>query len=354
MNAHFATAYKLLLRLSVPALTHRSAHAPNNGSWTYNVPLNIEAGRHSFSIGYNPVQMSDTTDIFVIDPSQTSSVPPPAITTNPAWQTYRGCGLPPLPDYTYTGYQPPCTITTSGRVETIYPIVPASDSSVFFGSIPQASKTTTATTTPTASANSAFATGVFAQALQCANPVIPSPTSITADGATTVFTLVACNTAVPSGSVSIVDSDGVCHASGYATFSVSGTSSVCCPNGWATTPLNSELFCFTSTAERGPLEDRRGLSETSLEGSHTSIVDIVGLVFTAAGVVTKDVSVSSSPPDASPSGSAGGDSGSTATATRSSAASTATTKSGGVKLNARLKVLPLVAGIAGILPYLFL
>jgi hypothetical protein len=71
------------------------------------VPLDIFAGRHSFSIGINPLLMSDTTDIFIIQASQTSYVAPMSSTTNTAvFQIYNGCGLPPLPDYTYTGYQP--------------------------------------------------------------------------------------------------------------------------------------------------------------------------------------------------------------------------------------------------------
>ena len=66
-------------------------------------------------------------------PSQTSSVVLFPTTTNVAFQTYNGCGLPLLPDYTYRGCQAPCVTTTNGQVETRYPILPASDSSSFFG-----------------------------------------------------------------------------------------------------------------------------------------------------------------------------------------------------------------------------
>jgi hypothetical protein len=257
------------------------------------VPLNIEAGRHSFSIGYNPFQLSDTSAIFNISSSQTSSVAPVPATSNTAFQSYLGCGLPPLPDYTYTGYQPPCIITTSGRVETIYPIVPASDSSLFFGSIPATVSTepTTAATAPSTvnsvisstTVNPSFATGAYAQVLQCPTPVTPTTSEFTASGTTTILSLVGCNTAGTSSTLE-PNSAGVCHTSGYSTFSVSGTNSVCCPNGWTTTPLNSELFCFTSTAapaaKRAVLDDIQAPTETTMAG-----------VFTIAGHVTQEATV---------------------------------------------------------------
>jgi len=309
------------------------------------VPLNIEAGRHSFSIGYNPLQLSDQTEIFIISPSQISSVAvaPGPSTTNTVFQTYKGCGLPPFPDYTYTGYQPPCTVTTSGHVETLYPIVPASDSSSFFND--QSSTTTTALEStiaslspsePTAasstrqmlfptstSINPAFATGVYAQALQCPTPVTPSTTQITSSGTTTILSMVGCS----STSEASANRGGICHLSGYSTFSVSGTRSVCCPDTWSTTTLISELFCFTSVeqgsvwgvSKRGLVEERQNMSQ-----------GLAGLVFTSAGVVTHD---------AASTGSSSASSGSSAKITSSatgSAASASTTKSGGVKLGLAL------------------
>jgi hypothetical protein len=265
--------------------------------------------------------MSDTTDIFIIQASQTSYVAPVSSTTNTAiFQTYNGCGLPPLPDYTYTGYQPPCTVTTDGHVETLYPIVPASDSSSFFGGAVLVPATTTSqssmSTTISSSSlsvNTAFATGVYAQALQCPTVITPSTTKITASGTTTVFSLVSCATASGSN----LSSGGVCHTSGYTTFSVSGASSVCCPDGWATTPLASELFCFTSV---GQAAKRQASTETLTTGSNT-LVAISGLAFTSAGIVTKEAAtgtVSSSTTSGSHS---------------TSTASASTSKSGGVKLD---------------------
>ena len=132
--------------------------------------------------------LSDQTGIFTILPSQTSKVTnaAPAPTTNTAYQSYRGCGLPPLPDFTYTGYQPPCTVTSFGQTRTIYPIVPAELSSSFFGTSylasapPITSPGSTSTISSSLSVNTAFATGVFAQALQCPTPVTPSTTKLTA------------------------------------------------------------------------------------------------------------------------------------------------------------------------------
>ncbi|RFU27973.1 hypothetical protein B7463_g8349, partial [Scytalidium lignicola] len=331
------------------------SNAPNNGSWTWNVPLNIDAGRHSFGIGYNPILHSDTSDIFVIDSSETSSVPPGPTPTNVAGPTYQGCGLPPLPDYTYTGYQPPCTITTSGRVETIYPIVPASLSSIFYGrsshDSPAPGPATSAriTTTSTSTINPAFATGVFAQALQCPNQVTPSETSITASGVTTIFSTVACNTAVPTASVA--NSKGMCHASGYETFSVSGTSSVCCPDGWATTPLNSEMFCFISTetsdSNRRSLFPRQVSAESSVSTTKTPVVKIFGLVFTSAGIVTKDVAAATGSPSTA---TAAGNSAGTITATGSTL-SAATTTSGSAQLYLSFWEILWIAGAVGIFQY---
>jgi hypothetical protein len=286
--------------------------------------------------------MSDTTDIFIIQASQTSYVAPVSSTSNTAvYQTYNGCGLPPLPDYTYTGYQPPCTVTTNGHVETLYPIVPASDSSSFFGSaipVPAATTTSQSTTITSSSSpfvNTAFATGVYAQALQCPTVVTPSATKITASGTTTVFSLVGCATA----SGSSVTGGGVCHTSGYTTFSVSGASSVCCPNGWATTPLASELFCFTSVAQAAK---RQASTETLTTGSNT-LVAISGLAFTSAGVVTKEATAGT--------GSSSSSSGSHSTNTQS-VASASTSKNAGVKSDMGLQGPWRAAAAMGALYYL--
>lgn len=147
--------------------------------------------------------LSDTTDIFTILSSQASSVAPgpSASTSNTDFQTYNGCGLPPLPDYTYTGYQPPCTVTSNGRIETLYLIVPASDSSSFYGGATSVAAATTLATPYQSNSsislsstpiNTAFAPGIFAQALQCLTSVTPSTTKITSLGATTIFSLVNC------------------------------------------------------------------------------------------------------------------------------------------------------------------
>ncbi|PMD31368.1 hypothetical protein L207DRAFT_472785 [Hyaloscypha variabilis F] len=269
------------------------SNAPNNGSWTYNVPLNIEAGRHSFSIGYNPVMLSDTSGIFTILPSQTSYVPPGSTSTPTgaaAW-TYNGCGLVPFPDYTYTGYQPPCTTTVNGKVETLYPIVPASDSSIFYPNLINATPAPTTIspstiTTVSNSRNTAFATGPLAQALQCRYAITPTVTRITSASVTTLFSLVGCSTLAAAPSTS--NTDGVCHTSGYTTFSVSGTSSVCCPNGWATTPLNTDLYCFT---EASVGVKRQASTETLGMGISSTLVELQGLVFTSAGVVTQEAAV---------------------------------------------------------------
>jgi len=257
------------------------------------VPANIQAGRHSFSIGYNPLQLSDQTPIFTILSSQTSAVTgsPAPSTINTAFQTYRGCGLPPLPDYTYTGYQAPCTITTSGHVETIYPIVPASDSSSFFSGTYLASSTSASASITTSSSraelfptstsiNTAFATGVYAQALQCRTPVTPSPVRFMNQGTTTVLSFVDCTTA----SASTTNRGGICHTSGYATFSVGGSSSVCCPSQWATSSLYAEVLCYTAVGGSGMVKGRQ--IDTSFSQSSATTVSV--LVFTRAGVVTHD------------------------------------------------------------------
>jgi hypothetical protein len=283
--------------------------------------------------------LSDQTDIFTILASQTSYVAPSPGTTNTAFQTYNGCGLPPLPDYTDTGYQPPCTTTVNGQAETLYPIVPASDSSSFYGVAPSApaSPTSTVISSSSPTINTAFATGVYAQALQCPTPVMPITTMFTSSGATTVFSLVGC--ATPSG-VSNNGNDGVCHTSGYTTFSVSGTSSVCCPNGWATTPLNSELFCFTSIGKdaKRAVEERQVSTET-----------LSGLVFTSAGVVAAENLVETG---SSSTGSGSHSINVTSTAT-SSAASASMTKSGGAKLDLGLWSMGRMGALIGSLYILY-
>ena len=253
--------------------------------------------------------LSDTTGIFIISPSQTSSAGSFPAPINTAGATYNGCGLPPLPDYTYTGYQPPCTITTSGRVETLYPIVPASDSSLFFGT---ASATPAATVDETTAENTAFATGIFAQALQCPTPVTPSKSQIISGGITTIISVVACEPTQVASQMSANADNGICHTSGYTTYSVSGATSVCCPNGWATTPLNSRLWCFTSMVvadlKRAALVHRRGQTET-----------LSGIAFTTAGLVTSEAVIVGA--------SIAGSGTSTSTSTGSGAAKTSTSSS---------------------------
>jgi hypothetical protein len=192
--------------------------------------------------------------------------------------------FPDLPDYTYTGYQPPCTVTTSGRVETLHPIVPASDSSLFFRSTPlvgpsapTASATAATTVDETTTKNSAFATGIFAQALQSPTPVTPSTSQIISGGITTIISVVPCEPTQVASQMSAKANNWVCHASGNTTYSISGTTSVCCPNRWATTPLNSELFCFTSIVAAGTkmavLEYKRGQTE-ALSGIALQLQDL--------------------------------------------------------------------------------
>ncbi|PVH75602.1 hypothetical protein DL98DRAFT_658010 [Cadophora sp. DSE1049] len=328
------------------------SNAPNNGSWTYNVPLDIFAGRYSFSIGYNPFMLSDQTGIFTILPSQTSKVTDAApATTNTAYQSYRGCGLVPLPDFTYTGYQPPCTVTSSGQTRTIYPIVPVGLSSSFFGTSylasasPITSQSSTSTVSSSASVNTAFATGVYAQALQCPTPVTPSTTKLTASGTTTIFSLVGCT---PTASANN-NGAGTCHTSGYSTFSVSGPTSVCCPGGWSTTPLDSELFCFTSIAQigrRAELKDRQ-VSTQTLEASPSPLIMISGLAFTNAGIVTAAAEETGSPLSSGGSLTTRGPS----TATKS-AASTSTTNSDGIALSPVAGAVRAVAALVGWLYFL--
>ncbi|KAH7311836.1 hypothetical protein BKA65DRAFT_484442 [Rhexocercosporidium sp. MPI-PUGE-AT-0058] len=328
------------------------SNAPNNGSWTYTVPLDIFAGRYSFSIGYNPFQLSDQTGIFTVSSSQTSKVtdaPPPA-TTNTAYQSYRGCGLPPLPDFTYTGYQPPCTVTSLGQTRTIYPIVPEGLSASFFGSSYLATAPSITTPSPAvtssspATINTAFATGVYAQALQCPVPVTPSNTRLTASGTTTILSAVSC-----AASTSSISSDGACHSSGYSTFSVSGATSVCCPGGWATTPLNSELYCFTSVDQAGRRAelDERHVSTETLVASPNPLVVISGLVFTSAGIVTTEAIESGGTSSSSASWSTGG----MPTATES-VASNSTTGSSVMSLNPNRCAWRAVAALVGLFCFL--
>ncbi|KAH7390402.1 hypothetical protein BKA64DRAFT_747495 [Cadophora sp. MPI-SDFR-AT-0126] len=327
------------------------SNAPNNGSWTYNVPLDIFAGRYSFSIGYNPFMLSGQTGIFTILPSQTSKVTNAApATTNTAYQSYQGCGLVPLPDFTYTGYQPPCTVTSSGQTRTVYPIVPVELSSSFFGTsylasaAPITSHVSTSTVFSSPSVNTAFATGVYAQALQCPTPVTPSTTKLTASGTTTIFSLVGCTSTASTTN----NGAGKCHPSGYSTFSVSGTTSVCCPGGWSTTPLNSELFCFTSMGQierRAALNDRQ-VSTQTLVANPNPLVEISGLAFTQAGIVTAATEGSES---SSSSGSVS--TGAPPTATEP-AASTSSKQSSGLALSPESVIARAVAALVGLLFFL--
>ena len=299
------------------------------------------------SISSNDVTLSELVKIpFCNQIVPLSSPAPPVVpTTNTAFQTYNGCGLPPLNDYTYTGYQAPCTTTVNGHVETLYPIVPVSDSSSFWGSsylnqvpTPTTQPTTTSPSTsvassPTPTLNTAFATGLFAQALQCPSPVTPTPTCITVSGITTIFPSVSCAPA-SNPTTSSNNPAGTCHTSGYNTFSIAGTHSICCPSGWSTTPLGGGntldtalLFCFTSTAQAQGARKRQVSTETLAQASG-SLVEIWGLAFTSAGVVAGDGTRSSS-------GVSGGGSGGVSThSTRTGAAASASaTKSSGARLS---------------------
>lgn len=297
------------------------------------MPIDIFQGRYTFSIGINPLLHSDETGVFTILSSQTSKAPAgPSPSTSAASSTYswNGCGLAPLPDYTYTGYQPPCTLRSDGQIVTVFPVVPVASSAAFYGtsylqtpSITKASSSSATTSTPV---NTAFATGVFAQALQCPTPVTPTTTKVTASGATTIFSLVNC---APT-SAATANSAGVCHTSGYSTYSVSGSSSVCCPNGWATTPLNSELFCFTSMAPdlASNTISKRQIETQTLEASPNPLLAISGIAITKAGVVT---AAAQSTTSGSPSTSGKGSSSSSASGT-SSAATPTSTKSAGTRI----------------------
>lgn len=285
--------------------------------------------------------LSATSSIFTVTSSEITgspAIPGPPSTSNTAAQTYNGCGLDPLPDFTYTGYQPPCTVTSNGVAEIIYPIVPVSASTSFFGTSylgaatgvsiylgPPTSTKSTVSSASSTSINTAFATGVYAQALQCPTPVTPSTTKMTVGGATTIFSTVGC----AASSDSSTNSGGICHTSGYTTFSVSGTSSVCCPGGWATTPMNSELFCFTSIGQANKREvvNARQVSTETLESAPNTILEYVGLAFTSAGIVTGEAAV-----ETGSSSSRRNLFSSTPTMTTGSAASANPTKSSCVKL----------------------
>lgn len=59
---------------------------------------------------------------------------------------------------------------------------------------------------------------------------------------------------------------------------------MCCPKGWATTPLNAELLSFTSMAAAG-------LKRDALEYTRRSIETLSGLAFMSAAVVTTEAVV---------------------------------------------------------------
>lgn len=114
---------------------------------------------------------------------------------------------------------------------------------------------------------------------------------------------------------------GVCHSSGYTTFSVSGTSSVCCPGGWATTSFGSVetgLYCFTSIA--GQNAKREEERERQLKRDDATVT-LSNLAFTTAGVVSEK-SVTTSSSSETPTRSSG-------TMTETGATASATKKSGG-------------------------
>lgn len=290
--------------------------------------------------------ISDTSEIFTILPSQTSYVAPGSTSTGTVAWTYNSCGLAPLPDYTYTGYQPPCTTTVDGKVETLYPLVPASDSSVFYPNIFTAAAATTPRTSSSGSnspysINTAFATGVLAQELQCSYQVTPSATTIIVASVTTMLYLVDC--ATTAASPPTATNGGVCHTSGYTTFSISGTSSVCCPNGWATTPLaNSELYCFTEVSIG--VAKRQASTETLSAGVSNTMVEVQGLVFTRAGAVTKEAGTGTG----KGTGSSGGGEGATMTG---ASANQTSSKSSGERLGFSLWR---TCGIILMVPFLYM
>lgn len=340
-----------------------TANLPNNGSCTWNVPTNINAGRYYLTIGVNPITQSDSTPIFTITSSQTSGLSPaPSSTISGAdIASYNGCGLPPVPYYTYTGYQPPCTTTVSGRVETLYPNVPASSSALFYGTSyltasSTASSTTASTVYPAASpVNTAIASGPFAQALQCPAPVTPTPTTILAAGTYTVFATVGCPTpsAFPAVFASVSSTTtaadvGVCRRSGYSTFlisaSIPATGSAaaaygCCPSAWSTTPLAGAMYCYTAL----PAAKREVQRREAAVGT-TPAVTLSGLAFTRAGVVAAAAVTATGgssfyaqttfPVTSSATTAAGSSASATGTVAgvASARASTSTTRSGGTKV----------------------
>ncbi|KAH8601399.1 hypothetical protein B0O99DRAFT_648747 [Bisporella sp. PMI_857] len=166
--------------------------------------------------------------------------------------------------------------------ECLVRAAPASISSLWFASnsVAAASSSSKITSSIATNSNTALASGIFAQALQCPNPVTPSTTKILSGGVTTIISLVACSTGVSAGNALNGNAQGVCHASGDTTFSVSRSYSVCCPNGWATTPLVKNLFCYTAIA--GGDVEKRAVTKT-LPGES---VRIDGIAFARAGVVT--------------------------------------------------------------------
>lgn len=274
-----------------------TANLPNNGSCTWNVPSNINAGRYYLTIGVNPITQSDSTPIFTITSAQTSGLPPtPSSTIDSAdIASYNGCGLPPVPYYTYTGYQPPCTTTVSGRVETLYPNVPASSSALFYGTSYLIAPTTTSPLVIPSPVNTAIASGPLAQALQCPAPVTPTPTTILAAGTYTVFAIVGCPTPsaypafVASASSTTTAADvGVCRRSGYTTFLISASASAtdssgiygCCPSAWSTTPLAGALYCYTAL----PAAKREVQGREAVAGTMPAVT-LSGLAFTRAGIV---------------------------------------------------------------------
>ena len=285
--------------------------------------------------------LSDTSEVFTIPASETSAVPPGSgiPTTNTAFQTYNGCGLPPLPDYTYTSYQPPCTTTISGQPTILYPIVPASSTSIWY----TLGKTLPPVTTPSSPAptiNTAFAGGAYAQALQCPTTVTTSTTRVTNSGTTTFISTIDCST--PFNTVPSPTSGGMCHTSGYMTFSVSGTSSFCCPSAWSTSLLApEELFCYSTlmVTEGRKVGGRQVSTEILAAGPGVStMVGIEGVVFTTAGVVTGEKAGTTGISVASGIGTSSfGSSMGTGTGTAAGASASETKKSDGTQLTQKTR-----------------
>jgi len=120
---------------------------------------------------------------------------------------------------------------------------------------------------------------------------------------------------------------------------------VCCPGGWATTPLNTGLFCFTEMTTQGV--ERRQETETLGEDATSTLMAISGLVFTSAGVVTKEAAVGTG---SSESVSVSGKITSTGTGTGTeSAASASATKSSGRSLELGARRMWVMVGVMGIL-----